>query len=136
VSSIYERAIRSASWRCPEWVTRCRTQAAGALAALAREPWPADARLSQPETTTACMLRYVQMVDPRLLPAGALPHARGLVAAAKRVLSSGPRVRRKPCISGAIDHRRKPMSRLAMSIATILHRLHPLPPCSFVRHHL
>ena len=68
VSSIYERAIRPAPRRWPEWVTRCRTQAAGALAALAREPWLADVRLSQPEITTACMLRYVQMVDPELLP--------------------------------------------------------------------
>jgi glutathione S-transferase len=73
VSSIYERAIRPAPLRWPEWVTRCRTQAAGALAALAREPWPAVARLSQPEITTACMLRYVQMVDPELLPQGRYP---------------------------------------------------------------
>jgi len=70
VSSIYERAIRPAQRRWPEWVTRCRTQAAGALAALACEPWPTGAHLSQPEITTACMLRYVQMVDPELLPQG------------------------------------------------------------------
>jgi len=70
VSSIYERAVRPVPRRWPEWVTRCRTQAAGALAALAREPWPAGACLSQSEITTACMLRYVQMVDPELLPEG------------------------------------------------------------------
>jgi glutathione S-transferase len=80
VSSIYERAIRPAPRRWPEWVTRCRTQAAGALAALAREPWPADARLSQPEITTACMLRYVQMVDPELLPQGRYPTLEALSA--------------------------------------------------------
>jgi len=73
VSSIYERAIRPAPRRWPE-------QAAGALAALAREPWPADARLSQPEITTACMLRYVQMVDPELLPQGRYPTLEALSA--------------------------------------------------------
>jgi glutathione S-transferase len=80
VSSIYERTIRPAPRRWPEWVTRCRTQAAGALAALAREPWLADARLSQPEITTACMLRYVQMVDPELLPQGRYPTLEALSA--------------------------------------------------------
>ena len=80
VSSIYERAIRPAPRRWPEWVTRCRTQAAGALASLAREPWLADARLSQPEITTACMLRYVQMVDPELLPQGRYPTLEALSA--------------------------------------------------------
>src|SRR5882672_10774097 len=80
VSSIYERAIRPAPRRWPEWVTRCRTQAAGALAALAREPWLADARRSQPEITTACMLRYVQMVDPELLPQGRYPTLEALSA--------------------------------------------------------
>src|SRR5216684_5498249 len=80
VSSIYERAIRPAPRRWPEWVARCRTQAAGALAALAREPWLADARLSQPEITTACMLRYVQMVDPELLPQGRYPTLEALSA--------------------------------------------------------
>ena len=80
VSSIYERAIRPAPRRWPEWVTRCRTQAAGALSALAREPWPADVRLSQPEITTACTLRYVQMVDPELLPRGRYPSLEALSA--------------------------------------------------------
>ncbi len=61
VSSIYERAIRPAPRRWPEWVARCRTQAAGALAALAREPWPADAR-------------------PELLPQGRYPTLEALSA--------------------------------------------------------
>jgi len=80
VSSIYERAIRPAPRRWPEWVTRCRTQAASALAVLAREPWPGDARLSQPEITTGCMLRYVQMVDPLLLPQERYPTLEALSA--------------------------------------------------------
>lgn len=80
VSSIYERAVRPAPRRWPEWVTRCRTQATGALLTLAHEPWPTDARLSQPEITTACMLRYVQMVDAELLPQGRYPTLEALSA--------------------------------------------------------
>src|SRR5262249_29121047 len=80
ISSIYERAVRPQPRRWPEWVTRCRSQAAGALAALADESWPADARLGPPEVTTACMLRYVQMGDPELLPQGRYPTLEGLSA--------------------------------------------------------
>ncbi|MGH6906058.1 MAG: hypothetical protein ACREIR_25340, partial [Geminicoccaceae bacterium] len=53
----------------PEWIERCRTQGAGALAALAAEPWP-DGPLDQARITTACMIRYVRMADPELLPPG------------------------------------------------------------------
>ena len=35
-----------------------------------REPWPAAAKLDQAQITTACMLRYVQMANSSLLPAG------------------------------------------------------------------
>jgi len=69
-ATAYERIIRPASRRWPDWIARCRTQAAGAIAALAAEPWPADAALDQAQITTACMLRYVQMADPELLPVG------------------------------------------------------------------
>ncbi len=69
-ASTYERVIRPAALRWPDWIARCRTQAAGAIAALAAEPWPAAAALDQAQITTACMIRYVQMADPELLPAG------------------------------------------------------------------
>ncbi|MCI0429489.1 MAG: glutathione S-transferase family protein, partial [Rhodospirillales bacterium] len=69
-ASTYERIIRPAAFRWPEWIARCRTQASGAIAALAAEPWPADAALDQAQITTACMVRYVQMADPELLPPG------------------------------------------------------------------
>jgi glutathione S-transferase len=72
-AAAYERLIRPATLRWPEWVERCRTQGAGAIAALAAEPWPADAPLDQAQITTACMLRYVQMADPDLLPPGRFP---------------------------------------------------------------
>jgi glutathione S-transferase len=72
-ASTYERVIRPPALRWPDWIARCRTQAAGAIAALAAEPWPADAALDQAQITTACMIRYVQMADPELLPAGRHP---------------------------------------------------------------
>jgi glutathione S-transferase len=72
-ASTYERVIRPAAYRWPEWIARCRTQAAGAIAALAAEPWPAGAALDQAQITTACMIRYVQMADPELMPPGRYP---------------------------------------------------------------
>jgi glutathione S-transferase len=69
-ASTYERVIRPAALRWPDWIARSRTQAAGAIAALAAEPWPAGAALDQVQITTACMIRYVQMADPELLPPG------------------------------------------------------------------
>lgn len=72
-ASTYERVIRPAALRWPEWIGRCRTQAAGAIAALAAEPWPTGAALDQAQITTACMIRYVQIADPELLPPGRHP---------------------------------------------------------------
>jgi len=72
-AAAYERLIRPAALHWPEWIARCRTQAAGAIGALAAEPWPDGAALDQAQITTACMLRYVQMADPELLPPGRHP---------------------------------------------------------------
>jgi glutathione S-transferase len=69
-AAAYERLLRPTALGWPEWIERCRTQGAGAIAALAAEPWPERARLDQAEITTACMLRYVEMADPDLLPPG------------------------------------------------------------------
>lgn len=72
-AAAYERLIRPAPLRWPEWIERCLAQGTGAIAALAAEPWPPEARLDQPAITTACMLRYVRMADPALLPSGRFP---------------------------------------------------------------
>ena len=72
-AAAYERIIRPAEYRWPGWIVRCRTQAEGAIAALAAETWPTDAPLDQAQITTACMLRYVQMTDPELLGKGRYP---------------------------------------------------------------
>lgn len=69
-ASAYERLIRPAAARWPEWIERCRLQAAGAIAALAALPWRAEAPLDQAQITAACMIRYVRMTDPALLPSG------------------------------------------------------------------
>lgn len=72
-AAAYERIIRPSALRWPEWIARCRTQGAGAIGALAAEPWPAAAPLDQAQITTACMIRYVRLSDPGLLPLGRHP---------------------------------------------------------------
>jgi glutathione S-transferase len=72
-AAAYERLLRPAALRWPEWIMRCRTQGVGAIAALAAEPWPQRARLEQAEITTACTIRYVRIADPELLPPGRFP---------------------------------------------------------------
>jgi len=72
-AAAYERLIRPSRLRWPEWIDRCLTQGTGAIAALAAEPWPATGELDQAQITTACMLRFVQMADPDLLPPGRFP---------------------------------------------------------------
>jgi glutathione S-transferase len=71
-AATYERLIRPSAYRWPEWIARCRQQGLGAIAALAGEPWEAG-RLDQAQISTACMLRYVRLVDGDLLPAGRFP---------------------------------------------------------------
>jgi glutathione S-transferase len=72
-AAAYERLIRPAALRWSEWIERCLTQGQGAIAVLAAETWPAAAALSQAEITTACMIRYVLIADPDLLPPGRHP---------------------------------------------------------------
>lgn len=72
-AATYERLIRPSAYRWPEWIERCLVQGSSAIAALAAEPWPDEASLDQAQITTACMIRYVRMVDPGLLPADRFP---------------------------------------------------------------
>jgi glutathione S-transferase len=66
----FERTMRPAAYRWPDWVERCRIQGAGGLAALDAEPWPADAKLDQAQITTACIFRWAQLGAPDLVPPG------------------------------------------------------------------
>ncbi|HYB10828.1 MAG TPA: glutathione S-transferase N-terminal domain-containing protein [Alphaproteobacteria bacterium] len=72
-AATYERLIRPSAYRWPEWIARCLTQGSGAIAELAAEPWPEGAHLDQAQITTACMIRYVRMVDPERLQVGRFP---------------------------------------------------------------
>ena len=69
----YKRVMRPAALRWPEWIARCRTQGEGALSALAAEPWPTHAPLDQVQITAACLVRYVRLADPELMPPGRYP---------------------------------------------------------------
>jgi glutathione S-transferase len=73
MAGAYERLVRPAAHRWPDWITRCRTQAEGGLGALAAQAWPADAPICQAWITTACMMGYVRLADPDLLPPGRYP---------------------------------------------------------------
>jgi glutathione S-transferase len=70
MGAAYERFVRPERYRWADWIARCRTQAEGGLRALAGQAWSADARLCQDQITTACMIRYVRLAAPDLLPTG------------------------------------------------------------------
>ena len=72
-AAVYERLIRPASYRWPDWIARCRTQATGAVEALAAEPWPVEGPLDQAQITTACMIRWARVADSDFLPRGRYP---------------------------------------------------------------
>jgi len=69
----YERLIRPEKYRWPDWIERCLTQAKGALAALDREELPDRDMIDQGQITTACMIGYLKLSDPALMPAGRYP---------------------------------------------------------------
>jgi glutathione S-transferase len=69
----YERLIRPARYRWPEWIERCTTQGLGALAALDALAWPDDAPLDQAEITAGCALDYVRVTAPELMPQERFP---------------------------------------------------------------
>jgi glutathione S-transferase len=77
-AAAYERIIRPAAYRWPDWMARCRTQAMGAIAALGlidwaalRAPYGAAHPPLHAEIITACLVRYLQMTDASLLAADA-----------------------------------------------------------------
>jgi glutathione S-transferase len=77
-ASVYERLVRPSARRWPEWIERCVAQGMGAITALESEDWgaatgPTAFRLDQPRITTACLVRYVKMTSPELMPAGRFP---------------------------------------------------------------
>lgn len=79
VVQIYERAFRPAEKVHEPWLARCRTQVAGALAALNRacpqhtsEQWLIDGRMTQADITVVCVVTFLQdalSVDMSAYPA-------------------------------------------------------------------
>ena len=69
-AAAYEQLVRPSAYRWPDWIERCRTQATGAIEALAAEPWPTEGRLDQAQITTTCMIRYTRMADTGLMLPG------------------------------------------------------------------
>jgi hypothetical protein len=55
-------------YRWPEWIARCRLQGAGALPALDGLDW--SGRLDQAQISTTCLVAYIRMADPELMPPG------------------------------------------------------------------
>jgi glutathione S-transferase len=69
----FERTMRPAASQWPDWIERCRIQAAGGLAALDGEAWPADAKLDQAQITSAAIFRWAQLGAPDMVPPGRYP---------------------------------------------------------------
>jgi glutathione S-transferase len=76
----FERTMRPAAHRWPDWIERCRLQGAGGLAALDAEPWPVDATLDQAQITTACIFRWAQLGASDMVPPGRYPRLDALSA--------------------------------------------------------
>jgi glutathione S-transferase len=76
-AAAYERLMRPADYRWPDWIARCRTQGEGALPVLDRVTW--SERLDQPQITSACMVGYLRMVDPAIMPREKYPSLDALV---------------------------------------------------------
>jgi glutathione S-transferase len=74
----YEQIIRPPQYRWPDWIARCTTQGVGGLAALEGLDWGAGQRLDQPRITTACLVNYVKLTNPGLMPAGSYPRLTAL----------------------------------------------------------
>jgi glutathione S-transferase len=77
---VYERLVRPSQYRWPDWITRCSTQGAGALAALDAANWPTGERLDQSQITTACLLFYLKVNGPEFIPPGRYPTLDALAA--------------------------------------------------------
>jgi glutathione S-transferase len=76
---VYERLVRPAQYRWPDWIDRCRTQAVDALAALDREDWP-EARFAQAEITAGVMLYYLKINASDILQPGTFTALDALLA--------------------------------------------------------
>jgi glutathione S-transferase len=68
----YERMIRPSLYRWPQWTERLLKQCRGGLEALDRLDWDGG-KIGQAEITTGCMLFYIRVTDPAIMPEGLYP---------------------------------------------------------------
>ncbi len=72
----YERNQRPENKQYTPWTERLKAQLAGALTALndlPQIPWLSGEKLSQPDITTVCMIGYIRLYAPDLLPPSQYP---------------------------------------------------------------
>ncbi|MBL6853372.1 MAG: glutathione S-transferase family protein [Alphaproteobacteria bacterium] len=105
---VYERLVRPSQYRWPDWIERCRTQAAGALAALDREDWPAG-RFAQAEITAGAMLYYLKINAPTYCAPARSRRSTSCCPAARR----GPNSRRQASPNTRFREHRKNYSTVA-----------------------
>ncbi|MCI0547837.1 MAG: glutathione S-transferase family protein [Candidatus Rokubacteria bacterium] len=73
---VYERHLHPPEAVAQDWVARCGSQLAGALAHLeahAGEPWYFGAKLTQADVMTGCLLLYLGLRLPEAFPPGRYP---------------------------------------------------------------
>jgi len=71
-AATYERLVRPSAYRWQDWIDRCLTQGLGALSALDREIH-LGAPLDQVQITTGCVLGYIRLNNPALMPPAKYP---------------------------------------------------------------
>jgi glutathione S-transferase len=71
-AATYERLVRPSAYRWQDWIDRCLVQGLGALAALGREIRVGEP-LDQVQITTGCVLGYIRLNNPGLMPPGRYP---------------------------------------------------------------
>ena len=67
----YERFLRPEPLRWADWIARCVAQATGALEALEAEPW--GDRFDLAAITTGCLIGYIELSAPELMPKARYP---------------------------------------------------------------
>lgn len=78
IALAYERLIRPAALRWPQWIDRCLTQIESTFNALEREDWSGS--LDQAQITVGCTMGYARLSAPDMAPAGRYPGLDALYA--------------------------------------------------------
>jgi hypothetical protein len=118
-AAVYEQP---SPYRRPDWIERCRTQAAGAIEALAAEPWPKDERLDQAQITAACMIRTCGWPIPTARALSGARHAVRELRGATRIPSD---LSRRICRAGKRMSADRRQSRPRMGSFSVISAVFP-----------